>query len=129
LLTGIVESLGGEEGVTLGAWNLSILVIWIIGMALYLYGYVRRETTVAEAKMILLFSILLILWAVFTYLFASGLYTASVIRSMAPGLAQLTFWDYVGYWIWEFKVIVWIGSGLLLIATSLAKMRSIPQQT
>jgi hypothetical protein len=61
-----------EEGVALTTWNLSILVIWIIGMTIYLYGYVRRETTVADAKMILLFSILLIPWAVFTYLSVVG---------------------------------------------------------
>jgi hypothetical protein len=113
-----------EEGVALTAWNLSILVIWIIGMTLYLYGYVRRETSVADAKMILLFSILLIPWALFTYLSVVGGYNATVDRLMNPGMAQLTFWNYVGYWIWEFKAIVWLGSGLLLIATLLTKMRS-----
>jgi hypothetical protein len=129
LLPGIIDSLGANEGVTLSAWNLSILVIWTIGITLYLNGYLRRETTVADAKMILLFSILLIPWAVLTYLFASGLYTATVVRVMNPGFSPLTLWDRLEFWTWEFKAIVWIGSGLLLMATSLAKMRSIPQQT
>ena len=59
LLVGVIESLGGE-GETLTAWNVSILVLWIIGIALCIYGYVRREATDAEAKVILLFSFFLI---------------------------------------------------------------------
>jgi hypothetical protein len=117
------------EGGAFTAWNVSILVIWIIGMALYLYGYVRREATDAEATVILLFSFLLIPWAVFTYLFASELYNATVIRiinpgtgELNPGMSPLTMWDHLEYSTWELKAIVWIASGFVLIATSLLKI-------
>jgi hypothetical protein len=123
LLAGIIESLGGE-GETLTAWNVSILVLWTSGMSLYIYGYVRREATDAEAKVILLFSFFLIPWAVFTYLFASGLFSATVFRIMNPGMSALTVWDYLEYWTWEVKAISWIGSGLLLAVTSLMKMHA-----
>jgi hypothetical protein len=117
----LIESLGGE-GETLTAWNISIVVLWIIGIALYIDGYVRKETTDAEAKVILLFSGLLIPWGVFTYLFVSGFYSDLIDWSMNPGVRALTVWDYMEYWTWELKAILWIGTGLLLIVTSLVKI-------
>jgi hypothetical protein len=121
LLGIVIESLG-EEGETLTAWNVLIVVLLIIGIAFYIHGYVRRETTDAEAKVILLFSFFLIPWGVFTYYFVSGLYSAAVFRIMNPGMSALTIWDYMEYWTWELKAILWIGTGLLLIVTSLLKI-------
>jgi cbb3-type cytochrome oxidase subunit 3 len=123
LLAGIIESFGGE-GETLTAWNVSIFALCIIGLSLYTYGYARREATDVEAKVILLFSFLLIPWALLTYLFASGLFSATVVRIMNPGMSALTVWDYLEYWTWELKAISWISSGLLLIVTSLVKMHA-----
>ena len=108
----------------LTAWNVSIMVLWIIGIALYIYGYVRREATDTEAKVILLFSFFLVPWGVLTYLWASGLYSATVFRTMNPGMTALTGWDYMEFWTWELKAILWIGSGLLLAVTSLMKMHA-----
>jgi hypothetical protein len=106
------------------ASNASVVGLLIIGIALYIYGYLRREATDAEAKMILLLSLFLIPWAVFTYLLASGFYSDLIRWSMNPGVRALTVWDYMEYWTWELKAILWIGTGLLLIVTSLAKMHT-----
>jgi len=128
VLTRIIE-FPSAEGETLTTWNISILAIWIIGLTLYIHGYVRRETTVEEAKMILLLSVLLIPWAWLTYLFASGLLSDALFRAMQPEMSPLTAWDYLEYWTWELKAIFWIGSGLLLTATSLVKMYPIRRCT
>jgi hypothetical protein len=123
LLVGIIESLDGE-GEMLTAWNILIMVLWIIGISLYTYGYVRGEATGAEARMILLFGFFFIPWGLFTYLFASGLRIATIFRSMNPGMSGLTIWDYLEFWVWELKGILWIGTGLLLIVTSLVEVQA-----
>jgi hypothetical protein len=104
------------------ALHTSIVALLIIGIALYIYGYLKREATDAEAKVILLFSFFLIPWGVFTYLFALGFYSDLVDWSMNPGVRALTIWDYMEYWAWELKGILWIGIGLLLMLTSFVKM-------
>jgi hypothetical protein len=106
------------------AWNVSVVVLCIIGMALYIYGYVRREATDAEAKVILLFSLLFIPWGVFTCLFASGMLSDAIVRSMNPGMRALTIWDYMEIWTWELKTVSWLGTGLLLVVTSITKMHA-----
>jgi hypothetical protein len=106
------------------ALNASVVVLLIIGIGLYTYGYLRREATDAETKVILMLSFFLILWAVFTYLLASGLYSDEIRWSMNPGVRALTIWDYMEYWTWGLKAISWIGSGLLLAVTSLVKMHA-----
>jgi hypothetical protein len=107
----------------LTAWNVSIMILWITGIALYMYGYVRREATDTERKVILLFSFLLIAWAVLTYLVASGFYLDLIDWSKNPGVRTLTIWDHMEYWTWELKGILWIGTGLLLIVTSVMKRK------
>ncbi len=102
--------------------NASIVALLIIGIALYMYGYLRREATDAEAKVTLLIGFFLILWGVFTYLIASGFYNDAIVGSMNPGVRALTMWDYMEYWTWELKGILGIGTGLLLAVTSLTKM-------
>jgi hypothetical protein len=103
------------------ACNLSIMILCIIATAMYMYGYMRGEATDTERKGILLFSCLLILWAVVTYLVASGFYLDLIDWSKNPGVRALTIWDYMEYWTWELKAILWICTGLLLIVTSLMK--------
>lgn len=110
--------------IVVAASNASVVVLLIIGIALYIYGYLRREATDAEAKVILLFSFFLIPWGVFTYLSASGLYISDIVWSMNPGVRALTIWDYMEYWTWELKGILWIATGLLLIVTSPVKMHA-----
>jgi hypothetical protein len=88
-----------------------MLVIWIIAMVLYLYGYFRGETTVHEAKWLLVFSGLLIPWSMLI------VNVVPWINDDGPVL------DNLAIWIWEFKEIFWIGSGLLLIVTSCVKIR------
>lgn len=129
VLTSTVLTFAGIQNyllpiMVLTAWNSSIVILLIIGIALYMYGYLRRETVGPEAKVILLFSVFLVLWGVLTYLFASGFYKDLIDWSMNPGMRALTIWDYMEYWTWELKAILWIGSGLLLAATSLVKMHS-----
>ncbi len=102
--------------------HTSVTALLIIGITLYMYGYLKREATDAEAKMILLFSFFLILWGVLTYLFASGFYSNLIDWSTNPGVRALTIWDYMEYWTWELKGILWIGTGLLLIVTSSVKI-------
>jgi hypothetical protein len=106
----------------LTAWNVSIMILWTTGIALYMYGYVRREATDTERKIILLFSLFLVAWAVLTYLVAAGFYLDLIDWSKNPGVRTLTIWDHMEYWTWELKGILWIGTGLLLIVTSLLKI-------
>jgi hypothetical protein len=113
-----------QDYLLLPVWNVSIVALCITGIALYIYGYERREARVTEAKLILLLSLFLIPWGVLTYLFASGLLNAEIVRSMNPGMGALTVWDYMEIWTWELKAVLWIGTGLLLAVTSLMKMHS-----
>jgi len=43
---------------------------------------------------------------------------------MNPVMRVLTIWDYLEFWTWELKGILWIGTALLLIVTSLVKMHA-----
>jgi hypothetical protein len=95
------------------------MILCIIAAAMYMYGYMRGGATDTERKVILLFSFFLVLWGVLTYLFASGFYRDLIDWSMNPGVRALTVWDHLEYWTWELKGILWIGTGLLLIVTSL----------
>jgi hypothetical protein len=53
---------------------------------------------------------------VFTYLIATTFLSEEISRNIAS-----TIWDYVSYWIWEIKGIFGIGTGLLLLITSLLR--------
>jgi hypothetical protein len=119
-LTGIQDYLLPIIVVTLS--NALMVVLLIMGTVLYIYGYLRGEATYVEAKVILMFGFFLIPWGVFTYLFASGFYSDLIDWSMNPGVRMLTVWDHMEYWTWELKAVLWIGIGLLLLATSLVKM-------
>jgi hypothetical protein len=87
------------------------MVLLIIGITLYMYGYLRREAQPPRVGVIFL-SLFVILWGVFTYFVAAS---------------ALTAWDFVGFWIWEIKGILGIGTGPLLFITSLLKRHA--QQT
>jgi succinate-acetate transporter protein len=108
------------------AWNALMMVLLIIGIALYTYGYMRREATGVRVRVILI-GFFLILWGVFTYLIATGFLSGAISRSMNPEMSALTIWDYISYWTWEIKGIFGIGTGVLLITTSLLKRHA--QQT
>jgi len=97
-------------------WNVSVAVLLTIGIALYVYGYLRREAQPSRAEVIFL-SLFVILWGVFTYLVATWLLTDAVNRSMNPGMRALTIWDHARFWTWEMKGLFGIGTGLLLIIT------------
>lgn len=101
----------------LTAWNVSIIAVLAIGIAMYLYGYLKQGNK-HRSKATLLFSFLLILWGALTYIIASGWYSDEISWSMNPGVRALTIWDNMQYWTWELKAILWIGTGLLLIVTS-----------
>lgn len=129
VLTLVVLAVSGIEDyllpiVVITVSNASVVVLLIIGIALYICGYLRREATDAEAKVILLFSLFFVVWGVLVYFVASGLYSDLIDWSMNPGMRALTVWDYLEYWTWELKAISWIGSGLLLAVTSLMKMHA-----
>jgi hypothetical protein len=124
-LVGAMLGLGGDiEGMTLTAWNTAIVTLLVIGIALYAYGYLKREATRSEAKLLFTSSFFFILWGALTYFFASGLYTATVDRGLNPGMRLSTIWDYMEFWTWQLKAILWIGSGFLFAATSLIKIRA-----
>jgi len=106
--------------------NVSIVVLLIIGIALYMYGYVRREAQPSRRIVIFLFFGLLV-WGVFTYIVAMLFLGMAVDRSMNPEMRALTNCDYISYWVWEIKGIFGIGTGVLLATTSLLKRHA--QQT
>lgn len=103
--------------------HVSIMVLLIIGIVLYVHGYMKREATDSEVRVILPFSVFLVMWGVIVCLFASGFYRDLIDWSMNPGVRALTIWDYAEYWMWGLKAILWIGTGLLLIGTSLLKIQ------
>jgi membrane protein implicated in regulation of membrane protease activity len=49
------------------AWNVLIVILAIIGIALYMYGYLRREATDETISEVITLSIFLVVWGVFTY--------------------------------------------------------------
>lgn len=104
-------------------WHVSIIVLLTIGIALYLSGYFKREATKAEAKKSLLLGFILIMWGAFTFFAAAFILADLIDRSMNPGVGALTTWDYLKYWVWELKAIFWVGTGFLLIITSLVQIR------
>jgi len=128
-IVGVTDALFGSQNyllpiILVTEINASIVVILIIGIALYAYGYLRREATDTEAILILPIGCLLILWGVLTYFLASGLYSNVITWSMYPGVRALTIWDHLEYWTWELKAILGVGTGLLLAATSLMEMHA-----
>jgi hypothetical protein len=102
--------------------NVSIMALLIIGITLYVNGYQRREAQPSRAEVIFL-SLLAILWGMFTCLVATALLRYAIDQSIMPGVSALTIWDYIGFWMWEVKGIFGIGTGVLLIRTSLLKRR------
>jgi hypothetical protein len=106
-------------------WQISTIALLTIGVALYLYGYLKREATNAdEVTLILGFSFILIFWGGLNYLLASGILADQIWRSTNPGVLALTIWDYLRYWVWELNAILWVGAGSMLIVTSLLKIRN-----
>jgi hypothetical protein len=104
--------------------NVSIMALLIIGITMYVYGYRRREAQPSRAEVISL-SLLVILWGAFTCFVATALLRHAIDQSMMPGASALTIWDYVAFGMWEVKGTFGIGTGVLLIATSLLKRRQV----
>jgi hypothetical protein len=102
--------------------NVSIMALLIIGITLYVYGYQRREAEPSRSEVISL-SLLVILWGTFTCLVATWLLRYAIDQSMMPGASALTIWNYAAFGLWEVKGIFGIGTGLMLIRTSLLKRR------
>jgi hypothetical protein len=102
--------------------NVSIMALLIIGITLYVYGYRRREAEPSTAEVIFL-SLLVILWGGFTCFVATVLLRYAIDQSMTPVGSALTIWNYVGFGMWEVKGTFGIGTGVLLIRTSLLKRR------
>ena len=102
--------------------NVSIMALLIIGITMYVYGDQRREAQLSRAEVISL-SLLVILWGALTCFVATVLLRRAIDQSMMPGARALTIWDYVGFGMWEVKGTVGIGTGVLLIGTSLLKRR------
>jgi hypothetical protein len=92
----------------------------VAGLALLGYGYRKRQIESKKMKMILVVNVLLVLWGVFVLWFSSVLYSDLIRWSATHG--ALLFSDYLEYWTWGPKVVLWIGSGLLLTATSLKEI-------
>jgi hypothetical protein len=102
--------------------NVSVIALLIIGITLYVYGYQRREAQPSRAEVIFL-SLLVILWGMLTCFVATVLLRHAIDQSMTPGASALPIWNYVGFSVWEVKGIFGLGTGALLIRTSLLKRR------
>ena len=102
--------------------NVSIMALLIIGITLYVYGYQKREAQPSRAEVISL-SLLVILWGAFTCFVATALLRYAIDQSMTPVGSALTIWSYLVFGMWEFKGTFGIGTGVLLIRTSLLKRR------
>jgi len=88
-----------------------------------MHGYLEQETQPSRAGIVFL-SLIVILWGTFTY-FAAKFILAIMIDVVIehPGTQPLAFWDYAEFWMWEIKGIFGMGTGALLITTSLLKRR------
>jgi ABC-type nickel/cobalt efflux system permease component RcnA len=102
------------------AWHTSIVAVVVAGLALLGYGYRKRQIESKKMKIILVVNVLLVLWGVFVLWFASVLYSDLIRWSADHG--ALLFSDYLEYWTWGLKAVLWIGSGLLLTVTSLKEI-------
>ncbi|HML03131.1 MAG TPA: hypothetical protein VK487_07130 [Candidatus Bathyarchaeia archaeon] len=105
--------------VTFIGWNVSIMALLIIGIALNMRRYLRRELQPSRGEVIPI-SLFAILWGAFTY-FAATIYPSFL------SLQPLPFWVYTEFWIWQIKGIFGMGTGVLLATTSLLKRHA--QQT
>ena len=105
-------------------WSVSIILILAVGISLYVYGYLKQQGTVNEEKAILILGLLLASWGVFTDLIASAFLSDMILWSMNPDVRALTILDYLQYWTWEAKATVWIGTAIMLIVTSITRIRS-----
>ena len=105
-------------------WSASIILILTVGISLYVYGYLKQQGTVNEEKVILILGLLLASWGVFTYLIASAFLSDMILWSMNPDVRSLTILDYLQYWAWEAKAIAWEGTAIMLIVTSITRIRS-----
>jgi hypothetical protein len=114
-------SFGFLGSVLFVGWHISIMVLLIIGVALYVFGYLRQETTINEAKMIIFPSVGLIIWGALNYVVVTAFNSLMIVESMQRDLT-LTFWGYMEYWVWELKAILWVATGVMLIVTSLVQI-------
>jgi hypothetical protein len=106
----------------LTAWNVSIVILAIIGIALYLYGYLRREAIGETRSEVITLSFFLIAWGVLTCVIApTVLNFISFFQSTDVEIRAPTMWNHIAYWTWELKGIFGIGIGLLPIITLLLK--------
>lgn len=103
-------------------WHTSVVAVVVVGLALFGYGYVKRQMRDEGLKMILIVNVLLVLWGVFVLWSASAWYKDMINWFADPGRRAPQIWDYLEYWTWGLKAVLWIGAGLLLTVTSLEEM-------
>ena len=101
------------------AWNVLIVIFAMIGTALYVCGYLRRQATDETRSDVITLSIFLILWGVFTHFVAMFSLSETIFSATVKEMRALTLWDYIPYWTWELKGIIGICIGLLVIMTLL----------
>lgn len=115
--------------IALTSINIAVAILIISGLALYVYGYVRRQITDRDTGPALLIGITLIFWGVFVAMFALGVYNELMEWSHQPEVRELTSWDYLQYISWILKATLWSASGFIFVATVIMQKRNSRRRT
>jgi hypothetical protein len=102
--------------------SMVVIAALVIGVGLYVFGYKKQEMKWEEPVTILILSVPLILWGLFVTLATLGFYRDLLEWSEMPETRGLTIWDHMEYAFGALTGVLWIFSGLLLIATSLREI-------
>lgn len=103
---------------TIIAIQLAGLILYISGLALYL---LRRRNQLAKPKFLLnpiIISIVLVIWGIFTSIWAYTWDINLLLWSGGEGNRELTVWDHMQYFTWILKGLIWIIAGLVILATA-----------
>jgi hypothetical protein len=88
-----------------------VISIQFFGLILCLLGYSKNETMSFKSTI----NIFLVLWGILVMWGVWFYYIDTLEWSRYPGMRSLTIWDHLNYAAREFKGLLWIVSGLVLM--------------
>jgi hypothetical protein len=97
--------------------SVFIIAVQLCGIILYMIGYKRRE--LEDFPLLLVSGILLTLWGAFASFLVLGFYNHFMWWITQPGRRAITIWDNLQYATWGLEGLLWIASGITIIATDI----------
>jgi hypothetical protein len=105
--------------------HTSIITIQLSGLTLYVSGLtlhlLRSRNHLARPKFLInpiIVSIVLVIWGLFTSIWAYTWDINILLWSGEEGNRELTVWDHMQYFTWILKGLIWIIAGLGILATA-----------